>query len=195
MSPLRLMPAVRRLLVRRPWIHWSLVVACSLATAATLLERVDRIDAARDRWGTTRQVLVASRDLAPGEPLAVTAHLLPDELVPESALDDSHTESIARQHIAVGEIVTTADVGRRDLAGPLALVPDGWVAVPIVESPASGAAIGDQVQLAGDGMVIAPEAMIVGYHDDVTLVAVPAEVAPIVPVAAESGGLAVLLVP
>jgi hypothetical protein len=198
MSAVRLMPSVRRLLVRRPWIHWSIVVACALATAATVLDRVERIDEARQRWGTTRTVLVAARDIAPGDPLVVVARELPAAMVTESALDAERADdaaAVARQHIAEGEIVTVVDVGRHDRSGPLGLAPDGWLAVPIVESPASGAAIGDRVQLAGDGMVIAGEAIVVGYHDDVTLVAVPADVAPLVPAAAESGGLVVLLAP
>jgi hypothetical protein len=189
------MPTVRRLLVRRPWIHWSIVVACALATAATVLDRVERIDDARQRWGATRTVLVAARDIAPGEALVVVARERPAAMVTDSALGAEGATLVARQHIAEGEIVTVVDVGRGERSGPLGLAPDGWLAVPIVESPASGAAIGDRVQLAGDGMVIAPEAIVVGYHDDVTLVAVPADLAPLVPAAAESGGLVVLLAP
>jgi hypothetical protein len=116
-------------------------------------------------------------------------------MVTEAALGPEDAALVARQHIAEGEVVTIVDVGRGDRSGPLGLAPDGWLAVPIVESPASGAAIGDRVRLAGDGMVIAAEAVIVGHHDDVTLVAVPAGVAPLVAAAAESGGLVVLLAP
>jgi hypothetical protein len=196
MSPLRMMPAARRLLVRRPWIYWLLVAASAVATAATVLDRVERIDVARDQWGSTQRVLVADRDIAPGETLVVTPRDLPAALVPVTALDIVGTgAAVARQHIAAGEIITRVDVGRADGSGPLALVPDGWLAVPLVESPVSGAAIGDRVQLAGDGIVIADAAIVVGYHDDVTLVAVPADLAPMIPAAAESGGIALLLAP
>ncbi len=196
MSPLRLMPAARRLLVRRPWIYWLCVAASAVAAAATVVDRVDRIDAARDQWGSTRRVLVTERDISPGEPLVVTARDLPAALVPGAALAPADAgAAIARQHIAAGEIVTLVDVGHADRPGPLALVPDGWLAVPLVESPVSGAAIGDRVQLAGDGMVIAEAAIVVGYHDDVTLVAVPADLAPMIPAAAEAGGITLLLAP
>jgi hypothetical protein len=69
------------------------------------------------------------------------------------------------------------------------------LAVPIVESPPSGAAVGDRVRVVADGVVLSADALVVGYHDDVTLVAVPEQVAPILPPAADSGGLALLLEP
>ena len=91
--------------------------------------------------------------------------------------------------------MTTIDVGRAGQAGPAALLPDGWAAVPIVEAPAAGAPIGARVQIAGDGVVLAADAIVVGYHDDVTLVAVPVDVAAMVAAGAQAGGVALLLVP
>jgi hypothetical protein len=44
-------------------------------------------------------------------------------------------------------------------------------------------------------VVIVPEATVVGFHDDVTLVAVPAGVAPMVAIGAQASGVTVLLVP
>jgi hypothetical protein len=97
--------------------------------------------------------------------------------------------------VSAGEIVTAVDVGRGGQAGPAALLPDGWAAVPIVESPAAGAPIGARVQVVGDGVVLAGDAIVAGYHDDVTLVGVPADVAAMVAAGAQAGGVTLLVVP
>ena len=189
--------ALRRLLARRPWIHWLVVLAAALATGVTLRQRVAGIDDARRAWGDAREVFVARRDTAPGQALDVDVRHVPAAIVPQGALDRSSSGDglIARQDVSAGEIVTAIDVGRAGQAGPQALLPDGWAAVPIVESPAAGAAIGARVQVVGDGLVLAPDAIVVGYHDDVTLVAMPAGAAPMVAAGAEAGGVAVLLLP
>jgi hypothetical protein len=198
MSALRRLPvAVRRVLARRPWIYWTVVAIAAIGTMATVFERVERIDAARDAWGEARRVLVAAADTPVGGPLDVSTREVPSAIVPEGAVDAEHDGApyVARQRVLAGEIVTEADIGPPDVSGPLALVPSGWLAVPIVESPASGAAIGDRVRVVADGVVLSAEALVVGYHDDVTLVAVPEDVAPILPPAVDSGGLALLLKP
>jgi hypothetical protein len=189
--------ALRRLLARRPWIHWLVVLAVAVATGAVLRERVAGIDEARRAWGASRAVLVARRDTRPGELLEIDAREVPAAVVPPGALDGTPNTAqlVARQDVSAGEIVTAVDVGRADLDGPAALIPDGWSAVPIVEAPASGAAIGSRVRVVGDGVVLAPDAMIVGYHDDVTLVGVPTEAAAMVAAGAQSGGVTVLLLP
>jgi len=198
MPSLQMLPvALRRLLARRPWIHWLVVLAAALATGAALKQRVAGIDDAREAWGEARQVLVARRDTVPGELLEVDVRDVPAAIVPQGAMDRSSGAErlIARQDVSAGEIVTAIDVGRAGQAGPEALLPDGWAAIPIVESPAAGATIGARVQVVGDGIVLAPDAIVVGYHDDVTLVGVPADAAPMVAAGAQAGALTVLLVP
>jgi hypothetical protein len=187
--------SVRRVLVRRPWLYWLLVVAIAFAISASVLEHVDRVDTARDRWGDSTAVYVAARTLAPGDTLEVVERTVPVAVVPDDAIGVTADPRplVVRQHVMVGEIVTNADVAAS--TGALALVPAGWAAVPIVESPASGASIGDRVQLASGGVLVADRAVVVGVHDDVTLVAVPADVAPMIPAAATTDGIAVLLVP
>jgi hypothetical protein len=189
--------ALRRLLARRPWIHWLLVLAAALATGAALRQRVAGIDDARRAWGDAREVFVARRDTVPGEALEVDVRKVPLAVVPRGALEASTNGErlIARQDVATGEIVTAIDVGRAGQAGPQALLPDGWAAVPIVESPAASAAIGARIQVVGGGLVLASDAIVVGYHDDVTLVGVPAAAAPMVAAGAEAGGVALLLLP
>jgi hypothetical protein len=189
--------AVRRLLARRPWIHWLVVVAAASATGAALHGRATAIDTARRAWGDAREVLVARRDTSPGEMLEVDVRQVPTAMVPTGALERGAggASLIARQDVAAGEIVTANDVGRAGQTGAEALLPEGWAAVPIVESPSSGAAIGARVRVVGEGVVLAADAIVVGYHDDVTLVGVPADAAPMVAAGAQAGSVAVLLLP
>lgn len=188
---------IRRILVRRPWIYWLLVALAALGAAASMLERSDRVDAARDSWGRTRTVWVATVDHAPGDELAVERREIPAAAVggdPVDAVDgDAIDGLVARQHVGDGEIVNRSDVVA--LGGPQALAPADWLVVPILESPPSGASVGDRARAVADGVVISDEALVVGHHADATLIAVPAEVAPLVPAAADSGRLTLLLVP
>jgi hypothetical protein len=198
MSPVTRLPvAVRRLLVRRPWIYWAMMLAASAAAAVVVADRMQRVDDARAAWGDTRAVLVATADAAPGETLSVEVRQLPVAVVPAAALDPDEGEQapLARQHVAAGEIVTTVDVAGGGRSGPLALVPDGWLAIPIVEATPSGAATGDRVELASGGIVIAREALVVAGGDQVTLLAVPPDVAAMIPAAAEADGVTLLRKP
>ena len=184
----------RRLVARRPWIHWLIVTTLAAATAAEVSSQVDAVAAERARWGTTRTVAVASRPADPGEPLAVERRDVPAAVVPDTAIDpsDAATGLVARQHVDTGEIVTGHDVVG---GGPLPLVPAGWVAVPVVESPSSGATPGERVHLVSEGVVLVADALVADRHGDVTLIAVPADRAPAVPTAAAAGTLAVLRSP
>lgn len=184
--------AGRRLLAKRPWLYWVVVAAAALGVAASMLERSDRIDDARDAWGETTTVWVATRSLAPGDGVLAEAREVPAAVAPPQ-----HVISVdgltTRQHVGPGEIITERDVAAG--TGPQAITPPGWLAVPIVESPASGAAIGDRVQVASDGLVISTDALVVGLHDDVTVLAVPAHEAALVPAAAAAGTATLLLLP
>ncbi len=62
----------RLVLARRPWIYWSVVAAFATLAAMTVHGEMATISAERDRWGTTRTVLIASRPHEPGDP--ITAH-------------------------------------------------------------------------------------------------------------------------
>ena len=197
MSSLRLMPAARRLLVRRPWIYWLLVAASAVAAAATVVDRVDRIDAAREQWGSTRRVLVAEHDIAPGEPLVVTARDLPAALVPDAALDPVRRRELR----SPGSASSPARSSPRSMSGA-SIMSVRWHSYPTAGSPSHRRVtrVGGIRSATGCS---SPEtawcsptaAIVVGYHDDVTLVAVPADVAPMIPAAAEAGGVALLLAP
>ena len=60
----------RLVLARRPWLYWAAVLLLAGATATVLAAAGGAIDDARRAWGETRRVIVATADLAPGDPLA-----------------------------------------------------------------------------------------------------------------------------
>jgi hypothetical protein len=188
--------SARRLLVRRPWIQWLLIVFVAVLVASSVQARLDAVDTARDSWGTTVTVLVATEYIEVGQPVRLETRDLPIALVPDAAIDPTTgvgDAAVARQRIAAGEIVTDHDVV--DHSGPQALTPAGWLAVPVVESPPSGADLGDRVRVASDGLVVSADALVVGRFDNVTMLAVPEAEAPLLPAAAGAGSLTLLLEP
>jgi hypothetical protein len=184
--------AVRRVLVKHPWIYWLVVAVAAAGAGAAMLERVDRVDAERAAWGETRSVWVAAIDHEPGDPLTVERRELPRAVVADGAAD-AVAGLTARQHVAAGEIVHDSDIVA--LTGPQALTPAGWLVVPVNESPASGATSGDRAQVVGDGVVLSADALVVGHHDGSTLVAVPADEAASVAALAMRDGVTLLLIP
>lgn len=198
LSPLpvrRLSRAVRSLIARHPWVYWFAVGAFATWAYLAAAGHTAAADRAQAAWGSTAPVLVATTDLRPGDPLAggVAVRDWPAALVPPGVLAAAPDDGVARQHVAGGELLGARDVAA---AGPLALVPDGWLAVPVSESPPSGAVTGDRVRVASEGVVIAEQALVVGQVDaDVTLVAVPADGAALLPLAADAGALTLLREP
>ena len=184
--------ALRRLVARRPIVYWLAVAALGVTVVLAVASEVHSLRTERDRWSDTSTVLVARSDGRPGELIAVDAIDLPDAVAPASAIGAIDGRPL-RRHVAAGDIVTELDLAPR--SGSLALVPPGWRAVPIVEVPSSASEVGDRVEVVSDGVVIASEAVVVGGHDSVTLVAVPADVAPLLPLAASSSSVALLRVP
>lgn len=185
-----MMPAVRRLVARRPWVQWIVIMAVAIGLAASVADAMARVDAERARWGSAVTVWVAKHDVSPGDLLAVEALEVPVAVRPDGAAGDPNG-AVARQDIGRGEIVTEADIVDAD--GSLA--PPGWVVAPVRESLPSGAGLGDRVQVASDGFVIASDARVVGFVDDITLVAAPADVAALLPAASVSTDVALLRSP
>jgi len=193
MSPVSTMiVSTRRVLARRPWIQWAVIVGVATLAAASVHARLQRVDAERDSWGIVRPVLVSTGTIEIGEQLHVELRELPAAVIPEGAIRDADG-LVARQRIGAGEIITEVDVAAG--SGPQAMTPDGWLAVPVVESPRSGAVLGDRVQVVSDGFVLSTDAIVVGSFDEVTVLAVPADEAPLLPAADDAGSLTLLLKP
>ena len=185
----------RHVLARRPWLYWSAVLALAALAGWTVAGAAAGVDDARRAWGATREVVVATEDLAPGEPLSgrVDVRPRPAPAVADAAVTSVPSGATARQHVAAGETVVAADVAAT--GGPQAFIPAGWVAVAVAEAVPVGAAIGDRVALVGGGVLLASEGTVVGRTTEALLVAVPAGDGPPVAHASSTGELALLLLP
>lgn len=176
---------IRSYLVRHRRVHWALVTGLALAVGAIVVHHGRGVDRARAAWGTTSTVWVADGPLEPGEPLAARAIAVPRAVVPLGALDAAPpVGSLAAQHLSAGEIVTAFDVA----GGPDELVPAGWRTVAVaVDERSLVVAVGDRVDVAADGAVLASGGRVVSVGPSSVAVAVPADVAAAVAVAALDG--------
>ena len=186
---------LRQLLAHSPWIYWVVVAALALVAAVAVSRTAAGVEAARREWGESRPVVVVTVDVAAGAVLdgVVRRADVPAPLVPPSAVEELPDGATARHDLAAGEIVVAGDVSAT--GGPQALIPSGWLAVPIAEVVPSGVRPGDQVQVASGGVVLADEGVVVAGADGVTLVAVPARSAAQVAHAASAADAVLLLTP
>ena len=87
------------------------VAALAVATGLTVTSLVGAADAARDRWGDTRPVVVATRDLAPGDVLdggATQIRDLPAGVMGDAVLAEAPAGAVVRHPILAGEPVVAA---------------------------------------------------------------------------------------
>jgi hypothetical protein len=147
----------------------------------------------RDRWGTTRTVLVASRPHEPGDPVVAEAEAVPLAAVPDEALSEIPGGAVVRQRVASGEVFTELDVSNRP--GPAGLAEVGTVVVALSDPLARDVVTGLAVQVSADGVVIADSATVTSVVDDVVFVAVNERDGPIVAAAAHQGAASLLYVP
>lgn len=140
-------------------------------------ESVRSLSTTRERWGETRAVVVARQQLEPGDPLdGVEIVEWPIALVPDDALTTRDRRAVVRRHVARGEVLTGADVGRG--SGALGLAPDGWSVVNVPASPDQRAllSVGDAVTVVVAGRSVADgEAISIG--SETIAVAVPRDAA------------------
>lgn len=182
-------------IARRPWIYWLTVAVTASIAAGALVDAVWRLDRERSRWGDTVSVLVATRDIAPGDPLAgaVRTRRDPVAVAPPGAVvptvgAELH-ETVAVQHIAAGSVVDHVDIAVGTV--PRSMLAPDQLAVAVTEQVRSGARVGDRVTVAVDGVVVARSATVVSLGEAVVL-AVGADAAPRV---AAAGGVALLIEP
>ncbi|HEX6167759.1 MAG TPA: SAF domain-containing protein [Acidimicrobiales bacterium] len=136
-SPTVLTVRARRALAR-PAPRRLGVAALAVATGLTVTSLVGAAGAARDRWGDTRPVVVATRDLAPGEVLdggATEIRDLPAAVLGETALAEAPAGAVVRHPILAGEPVVAARLAPTGLVGAAALVPAGERAVAVPAGP------------------------------------------------------------
>lgn len=175
--------------------RWLLVLALAAAAAGLVGSVVSRAEAARHRWGETRQVLVTARAVEPGDSLssAVTVAEWPVALVPSKALTDLPTG--ARAATAVGQGVAVTPEAVDDPRGPGG---DGRrIALPVGPAPIP-VEPGDRVEvwattdpsLAGGSLAtrrVATDATVTSADDTAVVVSVSPEDVPDV---AEAAALA-----
>ena len=205
-SPTVLTVRARRALAR-PAPRRLGVAALAVATGLTVTSLVGAAGAARDRWGDTRPVVVATRDLAPGEVLdggATEVRDLPAAVMGEAVLAEAPAGAVVRHPILAGEPVVAARLAPAGLVGAAALVPAGEraVAVPTGPAPTPPLVVGDRVDVlavlpaapapeAGDrprgvgapgvsdpAFALVEQAAVVDVADGVVTVAVPEADAP-----------------
>lgn len=189
---------LRRLLARRPLIAWTIAVAGAVVVASSVHGAAASIDDARARWGRSVDAWVATDDIAAGDPVdgrlerrSVPAAMLPDDAM--AGKNAPAADSVARQQLGGGEIVTDHDITSAD--GNDSLAPAGWVVVAVEEPISTGAPIGGRASISADGTTLAADAIIVGRQDDAVLVAVPADDGAAVAAAATASNAALLLKP
>jgi Flp pilus assembly protein CpaB len=182
-------------------------VLMSVVTVAVQLQAAAQ---ARRRWGETRPVVVAKRDLAPGEEIdaaAVGVRRLPVALVPADVLPDPPVGSVVRYPIVAGEAILSKRIAPEGLRGVAARVPDGEraVAVPVPRVGRPPLHVGDRVDVLAviatqeepdGGVPAAPlveDALVVDLEDEAVSVAVPWDQAPAVAYAVTQGSVVLAL--
>lgn len=177
-------------MARHPWIYWTVIAVVAGAVAMGTERAMAGVDAQRRSWGEQTAVWVASARIEPGQPIRSSRQQVPRAMVPASAVDVAPDDSVARQRIGAGEIITDVDVAA---PGPAGLVPDGWVAfaVPVPSAPW---AVGDHVRVyAVDQFVSA--GIVVDEGDSASVVAIPAESAPAMATALQADTVTIALAP
>ena len=157
--PVPLSVRARRAAVR-PVVRRTAVAGLALVTALAVTSLVAAAGAARDRWGTTRPVAVATRDLSPGDVVdggAVEVRDLPSGVLGDATMAEPPVGAVVRHPILAGEPVAAARLAPDGLTGVAALVPAGERAVAVAVGPAGvpPLVVGDLVDVVA---VVAPGA-------------------------------------
>ena len=181
---MRVLPRLRLLFARRPWLRWLVVGLCGSVVAAQLLAAQSALEHERDRWGAVRKVWVAEAAAAAGGPVAVRQQAWPMAVVPDVALAEPPNDPVAARPIAAGQVLTPID-----LVGGSAL-PAGWAvfAVPVDGLPPL--TDGQQVSVFAGGTGLC-EGRAGGSGQDSVEVAVPGDCAAAFSAALSGGGLVV----
>lgn len=174
--PHRIGARARRFSARHSRWYWPTTTALAALVVLGVQRRVTELEHAKDDWDASVTVWVATHDLDVGEPVHDNVHSIqmPRAAAPPSAL--TQPKGTLRQAVDAGAPITEIDVAAR--TDDLALVPDGWAAVAVVEEVGSGATVGDIVDVTTEGVTIVDRAVVVGTVGDAILLAVPANAAP-----------------
>ena len=132
-----------RLLSRSPLPYWVTVAAVAVVTALAVSQLIGRAQAEAARYGSPRQVLVATRDMAVGDEVGagdVIARRLPSALVPPGAVRDpaeSHGRAVVVALFA-GEVLLRQHLAPWGRRGVAALLPPGTRGITVAAGAAAG---------------------------------------------------------
>lgn len=183
-------------MARRPWLHWVLVALLAAGVAAIVAAELADVRRQRDSWGKTIDVIVAERDVSPGEPMVGTFVIrsVPVGLAPATVLTAVPGAATATQEIARGEMIVEADIAPE--RSQLALLPSHWLAIRVVGESGQAASVspmpstagqaqamfmvGDAAAVLAEGAIIAPDAIVLAVEAGVVVIGVPSDVAAVV---------------
>lgn len=165
-----ILPRLRMLLARRPWLYWLIVGMCAIAVWLSVSSAQAQVTQERDSWGTTRKVWVASGPVVAGEVLRATVAEYPTAMVSPSAVSSLAAGALAARSIADGEVVVAADVAVEGL------VPSEWVVFAVPLDGAPSLIVGDEVSVFGSGQLWCG-GMAAAFSESTVEIAVPADCA------------------
>lgn len=150
------LPRLRTLFARRPWIYWGLVLIAAAVVAMIVVVNVRAVQRQRDSWGAAATVWVATADIAAGQRVTATAQQYPMAMIPPGRVDVDPSGQLAVHPIGRGEVVVASNVSRSGISG---LIDVGHVAITIAAAD-EFLRVGDQVtvlagQVSSDGVVVA----------------------------------------
>ena len=168
---------IRIVFARHPFVYWACVATFSLWVAISVNSALAGAQSERESWGRSETVLVATQIVEPGDLLAdaVASRDIPIALKPPAALGALPRGATARQRMAVGEVLVGLDVGPGD--GPLAVLPDNWLALLVESDNSPMFSIGDSAVVLAGGQIIAADAIVVEVTERGVVVGVPSDAA------------------
>ena len=164
------LPRVRLMLARKPWLYWLMVGVCAAAVWLGFSAAEARTEAARNAWGKTRRVLVADHYVATGQPMTATARDYPEAMLPAGALSSLPIGAIAANEVSAGEVVVTHDILF------VQALPAGSVVLALSATDAPELVMGDDVSIFGSGQRWC-DGVVAAATSDRLEVAVPADCA------------------
>lgn len=205
---------LRRVLARlrrRPVAWWLATLVLAAITTLVVTSALARAEAGAARYGSTRVVLVAVRDVAAGELLGTgdaEAREVPAGFVPRGAVGSEALGSRVAQALRAGEVVHGRRLAPGGLSAVAALLPPGTrgLAVPsdpgglplepgdVVDVLATVAEVGATGDLPPT-VVVAADATVVDVGEAAVTIAVPAADAGRVAYAMATGLVTLALVP
>ena len=161
-----ILPRLRLLFARRPWLYWLIVGMCAVAVWWSVANTQAEVARERDSWGATRNVWVASGPVAAGEVVQATGNDYPIKMVPASAVSSLAADAVAARSITAGAVVVAADVAVDGL------VPADWVVFAVPADGAPTLIAGDAVIVFGSGQAWC-EGLATTVNDAMVEIAVP----------------------